>query len=108
MDAKQQAGCWPKSAFIVGYARPIRGANLAQNCARLLHDLRDAKAAADFNEFSTRNDDLGLLRKGIQPKKRRRRTVVHDNDAIQFPVRIRGGSLQYTQYKALNMNVSAA
>src|SRR5208283_921530 len=79
MHAEEQARFIVDGVFIVGQARAVRRAHLAQDRAALLHDFRDAKAIADFDQFAARDDDFAASRQGRERQQHGRRAIVHHN-----------------------------
>ena len=79
MDAQDQRGAFADRRRIVCAARLVRRAHLAQDRARLRHDVRDAEAAADLDQLAARHDHLASRRQRRQHEHRRRRVVVDDD-----------------------------
>src|SRR6266568_336087 len=63
MHAKQETRLFVDRVFIVGETRAIGGADLAEDCTALFHDLRDSKAVPDFDELAARDDDFAAASK---------------------------------------------
>ena len=62
MHAKQYARLLVDSAFVVRDVRAVRSADFAKVRATLLHDFRDSKSIANFDQFSARDDYLAAAR----------------------------------------------
>src|SRR6266568_8195522 len=63
MHAKQETRLFVDRVFVVGETRAIGGADLAEDCAALFHDLGDSKAVPDFDEFAARDNDFAAASK---------------------------------------------
>src|SRR6266704_1431130 len=61
--AKQETRLFVDRVFVVGETRAIGGADLAEDCATLFHDLGDSKAVSDFDELAARDDDFAAASK---------------------------------------------
>ena len=58
VDAQEEAGLRADRALVVGEMRAVRGPDLAQDRARLRHDLRDPVGAADLDQLPAGDDHL--------------------------------------------------
>ena len=67
---------------IVGGAGPVGRADLAQDRARLRHDVRHAEAAADLDQLAARDDHFAPRRQRRQHEQRRRGVVVDDDRGL--------------------------
>ena len=67
---------------VIGDARAVRGADLAQDGAGLRHDVGHAEAAADLDQLAARDDHLASARRVRQHQQRRRGVVVHDHRGL--------------------------
>ena len=65
-------------ASVVGDARPVRRADLAQQRARLAHHVGNAEAAADFDQLAPGDDDLAARRQAREDQHDRGGVVVDD------------------------------
>jgi len=57
---------------------PVRRPHLPQACAAPLHDVRNAKFSADFDQFPPGYHGLAVARERVQDQENRRRVVVDD------------------------------
>ena len=67
---------------VVGHARPVGRAHLAQPRARLRHDVRHAESAADLDQLSARDDHLAAGCEGGEHEQGRRGVVVGDHRGL--------------------------
>ena len=67
---------------IVGHARAIRGANLAEQRARLRHHIGHTETAADLHEFTPGDEHLAAAPERREQQQHRRRVVVHDDSRL--------------------------
>jgi hypothetical protein len=58
-------------------------AHLNEPGAALAHDIRDAKAAADFHRLAAGNDDLFAAGQGRQSQQHPRRIIIHDQRRLR-------------------------
>ncbi len=77
VHAQQQAGSFVDRFTIVFDARAIRRADFPKNCARALHDVRDPKSIANFDQLSARDYYFETQRQFIQRQIDGRCVVVH-------------------------------
>src|SRR5580698_4075318 len=56
MHSQQKTRALSDGVFVVGDAGPIGGADFAEGCAGLRHDVRDAERAANFHQFAAGDD----------------------------------------------------
>ena len=89
VHAQDRARLGAERARVVGGARAIGRADLAQPRARALHDLGDAEAVADLDELAARDHDLAPARERCEREHERGRAVV---DADR---RLRAGQLAH-------------
>ena len=61
MDTKQQSRLPADCGFVVGGARAVGRADLAQTRARTREHVGNAKAVADLDQLATRNDHLAAF-----------------------------------------------
>src|SRR5207302_945799 len=73
----------PDRSGVIGGARLIRRADLAQHGARLSHHIRHAEPAADLDELAARHDHLAAGRKRRENQERCRGVVVHDDGGVR-------------------------
>ncbi len=69
VHAQKQAGAFVDGAFVIADAGAVGGAHLAKNSAAFRHDVRDAEAVADFDEFAARDHHFVALGEGVQHQK---------------------------------------
>src|SRR6266436_2293234 len=62
MHAQQQPRVLIDRVFVIDYVRAIRSPDFSKHRSALRHDLRDAEAVADFNQFAPRDDYLSAFR----------------------------------------------
>src|SRR5204862_7064800 len=79
MHAKQYARLLVDGVFIVCGMRAIRGADFAKDRATLLHDFRDSKSIANFDQLPARDDYLAAARQRRKPHQHSRPAIVHHN-----------------------------
>ena len=66
MDAHQQAGAVCDGAAVIVDVGAVGGADFAQGGAGAGHDIGDAKAIADLDQFAARDDGLAARRQFVQ------------------------------------------
>ena len=76
VHAQDRARLGAERARVVGGARAVGRADLAQPRAGALHDLGDAEAVADLDELAARDHDLAPARERRQREHERGRAVV--------------------------------
>src|SRR5260370_36234469 len=79
MYAQQEGRFFADGVFVVRNARAIGGADLAENCAALRHDFRNAEAITNFDELAAGDDDLAALGQRRENKEHCGGTVVDDD-----------------------------
>ncbi len=79
MDAQQHARFFIDGVLVVGQARAIGCADLAQDGATLFHDFRDPKAVANFDQFTARNNHLAATSQGREGEQHSGGAIVHDD-----------------------------
>ena len=79
MHAEEQARFFVDRAFVVAQARTIGGADLAKNCATFRHDVRDAEAIADFDQFAAGDYYFGGFGESVEDQENCGGVVVHDD-----------------------------
>ena len=77
MHAQKQARFFVDRVFIIRQPRAVRGSNLAEHRAALLHDLRNPKAIANLDQFSARNNHFASTRQRRQRHQHGRGAIVH-------------------------------
>ena len=83
MHAQKQTGLLIDCIFVIGDARAVGGAHLAKYRAALLHDFRDAKAVANFNQFAARHDHFAATSQGRKGDKNSGSAVVDHNGGFR-------------------------
>ncbi|MNT49440.1 hypothetical protein D3C72_1862950 [compost metagenome] len=63
---------------VIGQVGAVGAAHFAQHGTRARHDVGDAEGAADFHQLAARDDDLFILRQGIEHQQHGGRIVVDD------------------------------
>ena len=66
MHAEQEPCALGDGLFVVANAGTVSGADLTQSGVRFLHDVGDAKRAADFDEFAAGNDDFSVFGQRVE------------------------------------------
>ena len=72
----------PIGGLVVGQARPVRRADLAQPRPRGGQDVRHAERAPDLDQLAAGDDDLPAAARGAQAQHDRRGVVVHDDERV--------------------------
>ena len=78
VHAQQHRGLGPDRALVVGGARAVGRADLAQARARAREHVRDPEAVADLDQLAARDEHLPILGQRREREHHRRRVVVHD------------------------------
>ena len=68
---------------VVGQPGTVRGADLAEACPRLHHDVRHPEATADFDELSPRDQHFAAVAEGRKRDQRGGGVVVHDDRSVR-------------------------
>src|SRR5712692_3429642 len=79
MYAQQEARFFADAVLVVCHAGAVGGADLAENCAALRHDFRNAEAITNFDELAAGDDDLAALGQRRENKEHCGGTVVDDD-----------------------------
>lgn len=66
VDAEEEAGVFVDGALVVGDASAVGGAHFAEDGAALIHDVGNAEAVADFDEFAARDDDFEIFGERVE------------------------------------------
>src|SRR5882672_10003251 len=91
MYAQQQSRALVDGFLVVGDAGAISGANLAQDRARLSHDVGYAERSADLDQLSARDDDLAAFSQSVQ-RQQDGGSIVVDHDGSDRDSFRRGGT----------------
>ena len=78
MDLHQEGRVFIHAIGVIGQVGAVGAAHFAQHGAGARHHVGDAEGAADFHQFAARDDDLFILRQGIQHQQHGGRVVVDD------------------------------
>ena len=78
VDAQNQRSAVGDRGGVVRRPGPVRRADLTKSSSRLLENLRDAKASADFDQLATRDDHLAPCRERRENQQHCGRVVVYD------------------------------
>ena len=82
VHAQQHGRLGADGALVVGGARAICGADLAQPRARAREHVRDPEAVADLDQLAPRDEHLAALGERGERQHHRSRVVVHDQRAL--------------------------
>ena len=95
-------------SFVIGDPGAIGRADFAQNGARFRHHVGDAERIADFDQFSTRNDDFSAFGKSIQRQQHCGRVVVDDDRGDACLRIVRDSFVQQFLEQTIDMDVPLA
>ena len=82
MDLEHERRVRRDRAFVVGPARPVRGADLHETRAGLGHDLGHTEAATDLDELTSRHDDISRTGKRREHEQHCGGVVVDDDPGL--------------------------
>ncbi|CPR71833.1 Uncharacterised protein [Salmonella enterica subsp. enterica serovar Bovismorbificans] len=83
MHLHQQPGIFIYRLTVIFRVRPVGGAHFMQRTARLAHNIRNTKRAADFDQLATRNHHLFAAGCRRQHQQYRRRIVIDDTGVLR-------------------------
>src|SRR4029077_4864033 len=77
MHAKEKLRAVAECLLVIAQVRAIRGADFMKRGAACGHDVRDAEAVADLDEFAAPDEHFGAPRESVQHEKNGGRVVIH-------------------------------
>ena len=83
VHAQDQRRLGADRALVVGRARAVRRADLAQPRARAREHVRDAEAVADLDQLAAGHEHLATLRERRESEQHGGRVVVHDERGLR-------------------------
>ena len=82
MNAQQQARAFGNGALVIRQARAVCCPHLAQHRSAFRHDVGNAEAIADFNQFAPRDNHLAALGQRVQHQEDSGGVVVNDDGGL--------------------------